>query len=390
MLKVQEYLKTKVRGYLELAENSYGDLPDINLTCLEELKEDYGIKYNIWNEELVVLNYDQIDSSKYKFDPIVKECRSLVLELGTWIVVSRSFDRFFNQGEDPNCTDKVENLVAYEKVDGSLISLFSYKGEWLYRTKSMIMPDSVINENIDGVTWKEAIEIGLQGCKFDRLNKNWTYILELVCKENRVVVKYDYGKPMLYHLNCRNNETGEYYLGGKGESLDFVNLHGFALPKLYKFDTMDHCLQSAKELRNLEEGYVMLDKYDNPVMKVKNPAYVAAHHLKGNGPLTEKRVLDIILLNEQDEYLSIFPEDKDSFAPYILARGELSLELIGLECATKDKAFDHLTQKEYAMQFKDEPYASIAFKLRQGKTFEEAWEGLTENSKRNMILAYKD
>ena len=56
---------------------------------LVKLEEQYGIRSKVYPEHnIVVLNYDQISSPKY--DPITRECRSLVLDLD-WNVVSRSF-----------------------------------------------------------------------------------------------------------------------------------------------------------------------------------------------------------------------------------------------------------------------------------------------------------
>lgn len=384
MLEVQKFLQLRTSKYMPY---TFAIVEEIHIAALEDLKEQYGIKYNIWENKLVVLNYDQIESSKHKFHPIVRECRSLVLELGSWDVVSRSFNRFYNQREEPDCKYQVENLVAYEKVDGSLISFFNYKGEWLYRTKSMIMPDSVINDNVGGVTWKDAIESAVNIELFELFPSFLTFIFELVCKENRVVVKYEHETPKLYYLACRAS-TGEYDNRGEEVVEQFCKNFNFIKPKKYTFDTLDHCLQSAKELRNLEEGYVMY-KDGVPVMKVKNPAYVAAHHLRGNGPLTEKRVLDIIVMNEQDEYLSIFPEDYKDFEPYINALSDLQAALVEFKNKINSGGFDGWSQKEFALEVKDLPYSSIAFKMKQGKTFKEAWEGLTTNSKHNMILAYK-
>lgn len=385
MLEVQKFLRKGNEWYFP---RTFTIVEEIHIAVLEDLKEQYGIKYNIWENKLVVLNYDQIESSKHKFHPIVRECRSLVLELGSWSVVSRSFDRFYNQGEDPDCEYQVEDLVAYEKVDGSLVSFFNYEGEWLYRTKSMIMPDSVINANVGGVTWKDAIEGAVDMSLIQALPLDSTFIFELVCKENRVVVKYEHTSPKLYYLSARLNSTGEYLPESNSFADVIYRLHDFIKPKKYTFDTLDHCLHSAKELRNLEEGYVMY-KDGVPVMKVKNPAYVAAHHLRGNGPLTEKRVLDILGMNEQDEYLSIFPEDYKDFEPYINALSDLQAALVEFKNKINSGGFDGWSQKEFALEVKDLPFSSIAFKMKQGKTFKEAWEGLTTNSKYNMILAYK-
>ncbi len=54
-----------------------------------------------------------------------------------------------------------------------------------------------------------------------------------------------------------------------------------------------------------EDGYVVRDGNDNRV-KVKNPAYVAVHHLKGK--TAEHNILTIVKTNEIEEFAATFPE----------------------------------------------------------------------------------
>ena len=62
----------------------------------QKLTDVYGIKVKDYPEQkLVVLNYDQINSPK--MEPIVQECRGLILDYAL-NVVCRPFDRFFNYG----------------------------------------------------------------------------------------------------------------------------------------------------------------------------------------------------------------------------------------------------------------------------------------------------
>ena len=114
---------------------------------LEDLTAELGIKVaqNEKYPDLYCLNYCQIKSPKT--NPIVKECRSLVLEI-KYIdsvrktecrIISRSFDRFFNYGEAGTGDDmKPNEMIAYEKVDGSLVGLFYYivlDLQYQYQTK---------------------------------------------------------------------------------------------------------------------------------------------------------------------------------------------------------------------------------------------------------------
>jgi hypothetical protein len=71
----------------------------IKYNGIPALVEKYKIKVKDYTDR-VVLNYDQIESPR--FDPIVDECRALILKKNTWGVLARGYDRFYNVGEDPN------------------------------------------------------------------------------------------------------------------------------------------------------------------------------------------------------------------------------------------------------------------------------------------------
>lgn len=181
----------------------------VNEHGLDRLQEEYGIKVS-QNEaypDLYCLNYDQISSPK--LEPIVQECRSLVLRLredGEFVVSSRSFDRFFNLGEIDGEDYDITKLVAHEKVDGSLLNIwYDSKWGWLYRTRSMIMPADDVSINGGDVTWKQLIERNIKD--FHELDPNFTYICEIVSRYNRVVTKYDH--ECIYLLAVRDNE-GNY------------------------------------------------------------------------------------------------------------------------------------------------------------------------------------
>ena len=73
-----------------------------------------------------------------KSDPIVQECRSLILEDGTWNVVSMAFKRFFNPGEGTAAVIDWDTASAHQKMDGSLLQLFYYKDRWRCSTRGRL------------------------------------------------------------------------------------------------------------------------------------------------------------------------------------------------------------------------------------------------------------
>lgn len=351
------------------------------LDDLSVLEGEFNIGYSMDTRypELIVLNYDQIKSPKHH--PIVTECRSLVLErlaLGDWKVVSRSFDRFFNYGET-DCGYNANYLVANEKMDGSLIGLFFYhKYGWLYRTKSMIMPESTVMGF--PVTWKDIIEDGMGSVPYEgTLKTGVTYIQEVTAPENRIVTRYEDRKITLLAARYDN---GVYMMPNSVD--DVAKVMKWCRPKTWTFSTMAECAQGAKDLRDLNEGYVMYDRLGAPVCKVKNPAYVAAHHLRGEGVLTPRRVMDLVLMNETDEYLSIFPEDTRAFTPYINALQNAYSEASRL-WAEYGEIEDN---KEFALKVKDYPVFGLLFNRRNGRMFVESVNRMTSNARYNLIKAY--
>lgn len=321
---------------------------------MEQLSEEYGIKVSRAEgyPNLYVLNYNQIESPKTH--PIVKECRSLVLgsEDGkSFEVVSRSFDRFFNYNEDGYSPD-MSTLSCVEKVDGSLVGVFYYKGEWVYRTKSMVMP--LLSVQGFETTWNNFIEDALcwSNIDFSSLDKEYTYILEVVGRENRVVVQYPERKA--YALAARNNNTGEYS--------DLVTPTQWLSPKKYSFDSTEDCMAMVRELPNLEEGYVAYDEMGVPRVKIKSPAYIAAHRLRGDG-LTPSRIAEMVVSNEYDEYLAIFKEDTPFFTPYIESWTSLKEQLVS--CWERNKGV--LDKKQFALAVKDNDYSAVLFQFKNNE-----------------------
>lgn len=365
---------------LQYLNDKYESLED-SVMCVNALSIEFGIKVS-YNEEfdLYVLNYSQIDSPK--FHDITRECRSLVIRFNydTFEVVSLAFDRFFNHGEDLDYTDvRIDKLTAYEKLDGSLITVFWYNGRWLYRTKSMIMP--VLQVNGFETTWKDIIEDGLDWDEWeiDNMCTQHSYIFEITSPENRVVVRYTGRNGVL--LAVRNNHTGEY-MNDKHCAI-IAEMLSVDRPRRYKFNNIEELLASAKALPDLEEGYVMYTIYGRPILKLKNPAYVAAHHLRGEG-LNPKRLMDLLIMNEVPEYLSVFPEDREIFAPYTEAFLEI---FVAADMLFKDSCKLE-TQKEFAMAVKDSPTSGLLFAMRKGTDLYDAFNSLTTNSKYSLISAF--
>jgi hypothetical protein len=348
LLKVQEYL----------AEHT-----------LEDLKQELAIKFSYdAKEELVVLNYNQIESPKTH--PITLECRSLILEVGTWNIVSMAFRRFFNANEVPELNEdfNYSNAYALDKIDGSIIQVFQYKDEWRMSTRGMI--DGTGPVGLGTITFKELFDSTAQQYDlFNKLNPEITYIFELVSPENRVVTRYENRE--LYLLGGRARKTFQEL--GIDDIENKANRLGVPCPKKYSMNDLKEVENMAKALPQDGEGYVIVDysKYledgiSHPRIKVKNPMFVALHHLKDSIASSMNGLMQVVIKGEEGEFLSHFPEYnehvktlKDDWISYLM-----QIETDWLKVAYMRTSPHHRdSRKDFALAVKDSTAPSVMFSL---------------------------
>lgn len=322
---------------------------------LENLTEELGIKVCLHETlPLAILNYSQIDSPKSH--PIVIECRGLILETGTWDIVARSFDRFFNLGE---CEDLQEafdwtNFYALEKVDGSLINMFFYAGEWHMATRGSFGEGLMENCSFSWkeLFWRTFYNMDLNLNIFEECR---SYTLELCSPYNKVVT--DYPTPKLYLLNYYDKDNGEFA---------YYGFRNFMTPFYYKFTSVDEVIDHVEELERENptiEGVVLVDCNLNRI-KVKNKKYLSLHKMRGESGFTMKNLLPFILDNETDELLTYYPEVAPKLEKMraILADVEVSFKV------SWQMVHTITNQKEFALKLtssRPEPYKSVLFTAKK-------------------------
>lgn len=366
MMEVQKYVK----------ENGFKALAD-----------EFGILIREYPDKgIMVLNYSQIDSPKTH--PITRECRGLTLDIDA-NVITRSFDRFFNAGE-ADCVDfqlDPKTDVVHEKMDGSLIRCYNVGGLWFFGTRGTAFGEG---QTATGDTFYELVmrvyggldhENDFQRLAGEHLNPELTYSLEFTSAENRVVTRYE--GYSLHLLAARNNKTGEYV---KVPS-DVISAMKWKLPKQYTFDTIEACLTAAKELPDLQEGYVVY-RSGVPVCKIKSPVYVATHLIRGEG-LNPRRMTELVFTNEYEEYLSYYPEDRHIIQPYIDAYDAVLEDIINLWDSSKWIE----NQKEFALAVKDSPVSGVLFFIRKShkrSAMTEFLDNMSTNGKMSLLKQYMD
>lgn len=283
MLKIQEYLSSG--------------------KTLESLKSDYAINFKRHPNypNLILFKYDQIDSPFG--EEIVRECRGIILdESDGWSIVSRAFDKFFNHGErEGEAVMAIDWGTArvQEKVDGSLMVLYSYKGQW--HVASSGSPDAGGQVGDFGFTFAELFWKVFHASKAELpVQDGMCYFFELTSPWNKVVVTH--------------KEESLTLLGGR----NLVSGHEVPVSSIaYKFPTIKHLREfplkgwdslkaSHTKTRGLEqEGFVVIDSAFRRV-KDKNPEYTALHHIKGS--LSRRAFVEVARAGETSEVEVAFPE----------------------------------------------------------------------------------
>lgn len=321
------------------------------------LKKDYGIKVSEQGD-VVVFNYHQIQS--IKTHPITIECRSLKLKAGTWEIMSRSFDRFFNYGEAPELMQNFsfETTVVMEKVDGSLIPVWFDGTSWHISTRGRAYGDGTMTS---GITYSQNIQTKFPEfiSRMQLANPEYTYMFEYIGPDNRIVTPYNTSELVL--LGIRHNSTGHYLKLKEMESfISLLDLENIRMVKMYKMNDMQQVVALAKSLNNLDEGYVCWDLASDIRTKIKSPHYVAIHHMGGQLDDT-KTLIGICLSGETSEILVYYPEVKDK-----LVQIEIDIQKFKsrfLEEWTKVKDIE--IQKDFALALKSSPYRKLFFDARR-------------------------
>lgn len=262
--------------------------------------EPYFLKIK-WKDDLVMLNYTQGISQPCE---IVNEARGLILDAASdFRVVRYGFYRFYNASE-PGAATLTGKLSISEKIDGSLVMFYYYKNEWHMSTRSTFdARDAVVGEF--GFSFESIIKEAMNevGMTFDELNRNYTYVFELVSPQSRVIIYYP--NTRLYFLMARDNNTLE--------EVEIEHISNCPTPRTFSFSNLNEITNFVSQFDGFEfEGVVVKDENNNR-LKVKNLNWLKLHKLHNNGRITDELILEMIMSGEDAEYLSYFPENTERF-----------------------------------------------------------------------------
>lgn len=269
----------------------------------------------------IVANYTNITSDTFRppavletgewFYPqaelIRRECRGLIFDTKTGLLIRRPFHKFFNLNERMETMDTVVDLTRANhllvKLDGSMIAPFvTSDNRFRIGTKmgETEVADQVkhwldVNSNWEHMC-RHAIEDGV------------TPIFEWMSPWNTVVIRHS--EPKLTLIGLREMRTGRY-LPLEGNKYGFTEI----VPEYANnFANQQEIIQQVRDLVD-QEGIVAVFPGGGRV-KVKGDWYVAIHKVKDN--LLYERNVAALILNEQiDDVLPYLDQiDRDRIAIY--------------------------------------------------------------------------
>jgi len=316
---------------------------------------------------LFIYNYTAAAQYERYWDEVTLNCRGLILD-EDMNIVARPFPKFFNLGENEHQIIPNEPFDVYDKMDGSLGILYWINDQPFIATSgSYTSEQSVIATKMLYNKYKLSIT---------QLDKNSTYLFEIIYPENRIVVNYD-GMNALILLGVIDTKTGEDR-----------PLQDIGFPLVKKYDGIKDIHQLKAINIDNKEGFVI--RFQSGLRyKIKMEEYVRLHrlvtqistvsiwaHLSQNAhsnTFDYQLTLTELLERVPDEFYDWVKEQET-----ILRQAYLTIEQ---ECQKDFKILN--TRKETAKYFLSRPYPSVLFNMLDNKDYQAAiWKQLKPDFKK--------
>lgn len=325
----------------------------VNLEKLQKLVDEKLISVQKHKDaDLYIWNYTQKCQFGKAWTEETLMCRGLITDFSGKII-ARPFKKFFNFGEDVKVFPLNESYVVQEKFDGSLGILY-----WLSNVPYLATRGSF--ESQQAIEGTKILQEFLAKNNIDALNKNFTYLFEIIFPENRIVVNYGKKRKIIL-LAIIETETGREI------PVEDTTACGFEYAPYIKID-----INKVEEKENAEGYVVNFEKTGRVKLKFKE--YVRLHRLVTG---VNKRTIWDFLKNEQsfEELLEKVP---DEFYAWIKqTQKELRKQFSSISKKTQralasTRRYSNIRKEQAEYVFKKhKQYSGIIFKMLDGQPHEE-------------------
>lgn len=283
---LNNFIALKRRFETEFGAGSLWDYGDYK-TCIEYWSSKFEDFYEMFSpliinehKDFVLLRYNLMDTDAEfwkKYDGMYRECRSVVIDKKNECFVLTPFRKFFNLNETEETAEKLirerianaKRVEFAEKLDGSMQSARYYNGEYVLAGTSALDPE---------LSFRVTIGYSLLHDNYKQMLRDYpdyTFIFELICKEDKHVVNYSDEQRGLYLLGIRNVVTGVQH--SYADVIKIAEYYGVKHTNIFD-KTLDDLLNELDDKSSDEaEGFVIdIDGYK---VKLKYNDYRAIHKL---------------------------------------------------------------------------------------------------------------
>ncbi len=311
-------------------------------------------EYDLW-----ILNYSPKVQSKKFWDDYTLSCRGLVID-AEGNILARPFQKFKNFEEhDPSEIDLNQDYEIFEKMDGSLIILFYYapRMTWIVASRGSFISEQSI----------EAQKM-LGDSIYENLNKNCTYLFEIIYDTNRIVVDYGDRRELVLLSRIETKLGIELFYD------DLVSLYSKYFTVVKKINIKITDLNDLKKLEEENKEGFVVRFFSGFRVKVKFSEYIRLHGILTN-------VSNITIwehLKNNYDFDSLLDRVPDEFYDWLNKTvNKLQLEYNEIErLALKEfiriyHVNNIIERKDFAMEAIKTNYRSILFKLYDKKSYDE-------------------
>lgn len=326
--------------------------------------------------EVVMLVQPQHIGTKWTQDN--KHLRSSVWN-GEGELISAGLPKFTNWGENPDnfpVPTSLKNATVMEKLDGSLLIVSKYKGQYILRTRG----------TVDASTMANGHELELFKGKFLKSlthdtpdTWNVSLLFEWVSPINKIVLNYG-EEPDWYIVGIVKHS--DYSLFTQSELDMWSKKYGFKRPVTYTFPNVDDLIKDVDTWKG-KEGVCVYSKNDQSIHKVKGAWYLALHHMKSELSNIEK-VLDVWFEQDMPTYQIFYnyifttfdyelaEQCKGMISRIVDGKKEVNKIVDGMNSFVNNRLRSLPSRKEQAQlvisSYGETNRASFLFKLLDGKS----------------------
>ena len=232
------------------------------------------------NGEIVHLIQPQHIGTKWHQDN--KHMRSVVVNY-EGEVISAGFPKFTNWGENPDnfpVPNSLRNCTVMEKLDGSLLIVSKYNGQYILRTRGTVDASTMANGH-ELELFKDTILKTLESKIVTWSTWKFSILFEWVSPLNRIVLNYgDEPDWYLVGMICHD----DYELYSQSDLDDVADQHNIKRPATYTFSNVNDLLQNVDQWKG-KEGVCVYSKNDQSIHKVKSADYLIKHRFKSEATL---------------------------------------------------------------------------------------------------------